>query len=159
MTTGEPWRLTGTLRVALPPAEAFGLFTARGEERWVEGWAPRFPGPVDDDTAPGVVWETGSASGPPDHPDGAGPGEHTIWLVLDTEPGRRIRYARVTPHDRAGTVEVTLADAPDGGSDVTVTYVLTALTPAADEALAAFAADYDDFLAGWATLIERHLAS
>jgi hypothetical protein len=146
MTTGRPWRLTGALHVPLPPAEAFRLFTASGEQRWVEGWEPRFPGPVDDDTAPGTVWETGHA------------GEHTIWLVLDSDPGRRVSYARVTPHDRAGTVTVELAEAADGGSDVTVTYVLTALTDAADEALATFAAGYAEFLTGWATAIEAHLS-
>jgi len=147
MTTGRPWRLTGTLHVSLPPAEAFPLFTARGEQRWVEGWEPRFPGPVDDDTTPGVVWETAHA------------GEHTIWLVLDSDPGRRVSYARVTPHDRAGTVTVELADAVDGGSDVTVTYVLTAFTEAADAALADFATGYDGFLAGWQAAMERYLTT
>ncbi|MBG0829921.1 hypothetical protein HS041_19320 [Planomonospora sp. ID67723] len=53
-------KLTGTLTVPLPPEEAFHLFTARGEERWVEGWRPRFPVPVEDDTAPGTVFETGA---------------------------------------------------------------------------------------------------
>jgi len=147
MTTGRAWRLTGTLHVPLPPAEAFPLFTARGEQGWVDGWEPRFPGAVDDDTAPGVVWETLHA------------GEHTIWLVLDSDPGRRIRYARVTPHDRAGTVTVELRDAAAGGSDVTVTYVLTAFTDAADEALAAFATGYDGFLAGWQAAMQRYLAT
>jgi hypothetical protein len=145
MTTGRPWRLTGELHVPLPPAEAFPLFTARGEQRWVEGWEPRFPGPVDDDTAPGVVWETVHA------------GEHTIWLVLDSDPGRRVSYARVTPRDRAGTVTVELAEAADGGTDVTVGYVLTAFTDAADASLSTFAAGYTRFLAGWATAIEAHL--
>ena len=110
-----------------------------------QGWEPRFPGRVEDDTAPGVVWETGHA------------GEHTIWLVLDSDPGRRVSYARVTPHDRAGTVTVEVAEAADGGSDVTVTYVLTAFTDAADEALSTFAAGYAEFLTGWATAIDAHL--
>lgn len=143
MTVGRPWRLTGGLRVALPPGQAFVLFTARGEQRWVVGWEPRFPGPVADDTEPGVVWETGD----------------TIWVVLHRDPGRRISYARVTPGDRAGTVTVSLAEAPDGGSDVTVTYVLTALTDAADAALAEFAAGYDEFLASWSAAIATHLGS
>jgi hypothetical protein len=146
MTTGRPWRLSGDLHVGLPPAEAFPLFTARGEERWVEGWAPRFPGPVEDDTAPGVVWETRQGD------------EHTIWLVLDSDRGRRVSYARVTPHDRAGTVTVELAEAADGGSDVTVTYVLTALTDEADASLSTFAAGYTEFLTGWATAIDTHLS-
>jgi hypothetical protein len=146
VTAGEPRRLTGRLHVALPPDQAFRLFTARGEEGWSEGWRPRFPGPVEDDAAPGVVWETG---------DGAAT---TTWLVLDSEPGRRVRYARVTPGDRAGTVAVGLTEAA-GGSDVEVTYVLTALTDEADRALGDFAAGYAGFLAGWQEAVARHLAA
>jgi hypothetical protein len=137
--------------VALPPAEAFRLFTARGEESWAEGWRPRFPGPVADDAAPGVVWQTG---------DGAAT---TTWLVLDSEPGRHVRYARVTPGDRAGTVAVTLTEAEPGtaggGSDVEVSYLLTALSDAAGDALDDFAAGYDAYLAGWQAAIARHLAT
>ena len=41
--TGTQRRLTGRIQVALPPGEAFRLFTPRGEEEWVHGWQPRFP--------------------------------------------------------------------------------------------------------------------
>jgi hypothetical protein len=146
-------RMTGRLSVALPPAAAFRLFTARGERDWVPGWEPRFAGDLDedaDDTAPGVVWETGRAGDEHD--------PHTIWLVIDSDPGRRVSYARVTPGGRAGTVTVALAEAP-GGSDVEVTYAMTALTPAAGAELAAFAAGYADFLRSWETAIAAHLAA
>jgi hypothetical protein len=139
-------RMTGHLSVALPPATAFRLFTARGEQDWVPGWEPRFAGDVDDDTAPGVVWETG-------HGD-----EHTIWLVVDRDPGHRVSYARVTPGSRAGTVTVVVSEAP-GGSDVEVTYAMTALTGVAAGQLDEFAAGYDEFLATWQTMIAAHLAS
>src|SRR5436305_397346 len=46
--------LTGRLTVDLPPAEAYELFTPRGEERWVPGWRPRFPA-AGDAGAGGVV--------------------------------------------------------------------------------------------------------
>ncbi|MEU8121168.1 hypothetical protein AB0C21_20865 [Spirillospora sp. NPDC049024] len=36
--SGVRHRLTGRITVPLPPAEAFPLFTARGERRWVPGW-------------------------------------------------------------------------------------------------------------------------
>ena len=141
--------MTGRLSVALPPAEAFRLFTASGERDWVPGWEPRFAGDVDDDTAPGVVWETG---GPGDEH-----GEHTIWLVVDGDPGHRVRYARVTPGSRAGTVTVVVTAAP-GGSNVEVTYEMTALTPDAGRRLEEFAAGYDEFLREWETAIAEHLA-
>ncbi|MCW6008865.1 SRPBCC family protein [Micromonospora sp. CPCC 205371] len=133
--------MTGRLHVALPPDQAFRLFTARGEEEWVAGWRPHFPVPTDDDTAPGTVFVT----------------DRTTWVVLDRTVGRHIRYARVVPAISAGTVSVTLhpadAGAPDGGagggSDVAVTYDLTALTDAAGRDLDAFAAGYPDFLRSW----------
>jgi len=139
-------RMTGRLSVALPPATAFRLFTARGEQDWVPGWEPRFAGDVEDDTVPGVVWETG-------HGD-----EHTIWLVVDSEPGHRVSYARVTPASRAGTVTVEVTEAP-GGSDVEVTYAMTALTEQAGRQLDAFASGYTEFLAAWETSIAALLAS
>ena len=98
MTTTR--RLSGRIRVRLPPAEAFRLFTPRGEQDWAHGWHPRFPAPAPDDTEPGTVFETSAH------------GQHTIWLVTDRHPGKRISYARVTPGDQAGTVSVTLRIAP-----------------------------------------------
>jgi hypothetical protein len=134
-----PQRLTGRIRVGLPPAEAFRLFTPRGEQDWVHGWDPRFPSPVFDDTEPGTVFAT------------SGHGQHTIWVVTDRQAGRYISYARMTPGDRAGTVTVTLIPAGQHGetSDVEVTYQLTALADAAQPALREFADDYPAFLQSW----------
>lgn len=129
-------RLTGSIDVALPPAQAFRLFTPRGEQDWVDGWAPHFPDEVDDDTKPGTVFETDAH------------GEHTVWVVLDSEPGRAISYARTTVGSRAGTVSVSLREAP-GGSSVTVSYDLTALSESGRAELDAFAAGYPDFLKSW----------
>jgi hypothetical protein len=80
-------------------------------------------------------------------------GEHTIWLVLDREPGRRMSYARVTPSSRAGTVSVALEDAGDGSSNVAVTYAMTALSPDGDRQLKEFATGYPDFLRSWESAI------
>ena len=98
-------RLTGRIRVPLPPVEAFRLFTPRGEQDWAHGWDPRFPAPSPDDTQPGTVFETSAH------------GQHTIWLVTDRQPGKRISYARVTPGDQAGTVTVSLSAAGLFGGD------------------------------------------
>ncbi len=140
--SGTRRRLTGRIQVALPPAEAFHLFTPRGEQDWAHGWDPRFPVPAADDTEPGTVFETSAH------------GQHTIWLVTGRETGRRISYARVTPGDQAGTVTVTVS--PDGQhgpvgqhSEVEVTYELTALTSLADRKLAQFADGYPAYLQSW----------
>ncbi|GIH93742.1 SRPBCC family protein [Planobispora siamensis] len=141
-------RLTGTITVPLPPQEAFRLFTARGEEDWVDGWHPRFPVPVEDDTEPGTVFETRTH------------GETTVWVVLGRLRGRSISYARVTPGSRAGTVAVALEPAGEPGrhSRVTITYDLTPLTDAAARELREFADGYPAFLTSWQSAIEAWLS-
>jgi hypothetical protein len=141
-TNGQ--RLTSRIKVALPPAEAFRLFTPRGEQDWVHGWQPRFPAPAPDDTEPGTVFETRAH------------GEHTIWVVTDRQPGKSICYARVTPGELAGTVTVIITDA-GGHSEVEVTYQLTALTPTADHHLREFADGYPVYLRSWQDAIATWL--
>jgi hypothetical protein len=119
----------GQVRVTLPPDEAIELFTPEGERVWAAGWDPSYPG--DDDG----VFVTGA----------------TTWVTVE-RGARSRRYARVTPGVQAGTVSVRCE--PDGDDTIaTVGYALTALGPEAD--LAAFAAEYDEFLAGW----EREIAA
>jgi hypothetical protein len=141
MSDGPEWRLTGRLRVGLAPEEAFRLFTPLGEQEWVPGWRPRFPVPVGDDTVPGTVFQTGAE------------GETVTWIVLEADRPRHIRYARVAPHLSAGTVAVTLGRA-EGGSEVTVTYELTALNEPARPQLGAFAAEFPAYLRSWQDAIE-----
>jgi Polyketide cyclase / dehydrase and lipid transport len=142
----ETRRLTGRLHVGLPPSEAFRLFTPRGEQDWAHGWQPHFPAPAPDDTEPGTVFET------------AAHGQHTIWTVTERERGCRMSYARVTPGHQAGTVTVRLTAAGDG-SEVEVTYQLTALSDAAGPHLAGFADGYDAYLRSWEEDIAALLAT
>jgi hypothetical protein len=134
--TGTQQRLTGRIQVALPPAEAFRLFTPRGEQDWAHGWHPSFPAPAPDDAEPGTVFETSAHD------------QHTIWLVTDRQPGKRISYARVTPGDQAGTVTITISAAGQH-SEVEVTYQLTALTGPASRNLREFADGYPAYLQSW----------
>lgn len=132
---------TGVVPVALPPQEAFSLFTAHGEREWADGWDPRFPAEVEDDAVAGTVFETAQ----------------TIWIVIAAEPARFISYARVTPGDRAGTVTVELAPAPDATTLAQVTYELTALSRDGSHALLEFEANYDAFLRHWRDAIDTAL--
>jgi Polyketide cyclase / dehydrase and lipid transport len=143
-TSSTQCQLTGRLTVALPPDQAFHLFTPRGEQDWVPQWRPTFPIPADDATTPGTVFETHAH------------GQTITWVVVDRTWGRRIRYVRVIPHANAGTVTVTLDDA-DGQSDVTVTYELTALTDDANQHLQEFAERYPAFLQSWQDAIAASL--
>lgn len=140
------YRLTGAFTLNLVPEKAFHLFTPRGERAWAAGWEPLFPVPTEDDSAPGTVFETNAH------------GVRTTWVVVDSVPPGRIRYAQLRPDERAGTVEVELAER-DGGTEVTVTYHLTPLTDAAAPELEHFAAGYPAFLAGWPAAIATQMDS
>ena len=152
---GSAVRLTGRIRVELPPDEALRLFTPRGEQDWVAGWSPRFPVAATDDGEPGTVFETDAH------------GATTTWLVLAREPGRHISYARVTPGERAGTVSVTIHGSGGHGSgdhssgdhsEVEVTYALTALSGGAVPGRREFADGSPAFLRSWQDAIAAWLS-
>ena len=135
----------GEVAVALPPDEAFPLFTARGELLWVPGWQPDFVHPPSGELELDQVWLTGAGE------------ELTHWLVagLDRER-RRVEYARITPGSRLGRVIVEVSPAP-GGAVAAVRYVMTALSPAGNEVLAQLEAGYGEMMAKWAELVAAYL--
>jgi hypothetical protein len=136
-------RRSRSIRVALPPGEAIRLFTPVGERDWVEGWDPQFPaGESGDGSEPGKVFTT-EAHGP-----------FTVWVAVDREADR-VRYARVTPGVWAGTVEVRLGAADDGGTTAEVTYDLTALSDEGERELREFEASYDAEIGEWERLIAQ----
>jgi hypothetical protein len=139
--------LSDAFELPLARGAAFRLFMARGEELWVPGWTPRFPVLAADDLEVGTVWLTRD-----DHD------RTTTWIVLDCDPGARVRYARIAEAWTAGTVTVTLTDASDG-CRVNVGYDLTAVVPDAAAELARFADDYGAYLGSWRQAILDHLAS
>jgi polyketide cyclase/dehydrase/lipid transport protein len=135
-------RLTGSFDVALPPQEAFTLFTPEGERSWAHGWDPEYPNPPGDVAAAGLVFLTRHGE------------QVTTWVVVAAEPGRAITYAQVIAGERAGLISVGCLPAATG-TTVTVSYELTALAPQADAGLRRFAAGYAEFLAHW----ERAIAA
>jgi hypothetical protein len=126
---------TVAIRVDLPRAEAMALFTADGERRWAHGWDPHHPDPARRE-GPGAVFVT-AHSDPP-----------TTWVMVDQQQ-RAVRYTRVTPGVVAGTVAVEVTRDDERATHVAVTYDLTALSPAGEQWLTAFAADYDADIASW----------
>jgi hypothetical protein len=134
------------ITVALPLTDAMTLFTPEGERSWVgrDGWDPQYPAPSRTAGA-GAVFTTQHQ------------GRLTIWVIVDQEPDR-IRYARVTPHGLAGTVEVRVQSGSRAGTAVRVTYDLTALADAAIDELAGFAAGYHAWIDTWASDIAESLA-
>jgi len=109
-------RQKGSFELAVAASEAFDLFTAEGERRWVAGWEPSILSTCGAQE-PGAVFLT-------DHN-----GESTIWTVIAADrTAGRLLYSRVSPGRRAGTVEVQIKACGDG-STITVSYDQTALGP------------------------------
>ncbi len=133
-------RRTGTVTLSAPLARAFDLFTPLGERAWAPGWEPRFHFPASGEACSGAVFST--------HGDD---GRETLWVIVDWQPERhRVRYARVTPGRRAGTVEVSCTEGPRGTTLATVTYELVALTPEGDADLATWTESwYAGYLEEW----------
>jgi hypothetical protein len=133
----------GTLRVAAAPHHAFQLFTAPGERLWIDDWDPAVLRGANG-RAKGSVFVTRAG------------GDTAYWVVVDyDEHGLHARYARIAPGTHAGTVDVLARRDGAGGTEVEVTYELTALTDEGNRQLAAFDAPaYADMLAGWERRIE-----
>ena len=144
MTAPRTWQ-QGSFALPLPTSEAFDMFTAEGERRWVAGWEPVILSGCGA-TKPGAVFLT-------DHG-----GEHTVWTVLEADRAAgRLAYSRVSPGRRAGTVQVRLV--PNGaGTRVDVAYDLTSLGGDGDQAVRAMdEAGFKRMLEEWERLIRAAL--
>ena len=130
---------TGRFTLPIPPEAAFPFFSAEGERLWVTGWEPvPLHAPDGDLAVAGAVFSTAVG------------GELTLWLVLEFDRVRRVaRYARFTPGSRLGTVTVRCV-AEAGGTEVTVTYEMTSLSPEGAATLEAMTPEeYAGSLASW----------
>lgn len=126
----------------LPPDRAITLFTPRGEEAWVPGWAPAYVDPPGGETTEGMIFSTG---------DGA-----TWWTCLRWDPPGLVRYLRLTPGRKVARVEVRCIAARDG-CRAHVSYDWFGLSPEGTAEISAitqqtFAAEID----GWRALILRN---
>ena len=141
----RPVVASGIFELSVPPDEAFPLFTAAGEERWIDDWRPTYLGPKEPQSK-GLVFITGSAA------------ERTIWTVLETDRAKgRLAYSRVTPESRAGIVEVELL-ARGKGTAVKVTYTMTALSSETSTHLHQFAPKrFPTMLEEWRKMINGAL--
>jgi hypothetical protein len=102
----------------------------------VQGWEPKFPCTGTPETDPGTIFVTGHR------------GRRCIWTVVRCETGRTIEYATVTPEEQAGLITVTCQASP-AGTEATVSYDVTALSPRANGQVGRFANDFPSFLHHW----------
>lgn len=138
----------GSLRVALPPEQAFELFTAAGEVHWAPGWRPRYVTPPDGSPVPGGIWLTGEGR------------DEVIWRVERFDrTSHHAEYLRVTPASRVAVVQVR-CEADGAHSLVSVTYRVIALTDDGRRWLEGFTAEsYAGMMREWEGLIAGYLAS
>lgn len=126
---------------------AFPLFTPLGEIAWIPGWDPTFVFPEDGRTGPGLVWTT-------EH------GENfTLWSCLDWQPeAHRVRYVRIVPARMLALLTVACRVAGPGRTEVVVSHVMTALTPAGEAEFASMtAASYAETIEGWRRMAQTWL--
>ena len=125
-------QLTGSFILPAPIEQVMPLFTAEGERAWAPGWDPTYADSSVHEV--GQVWTT---DGPP----------ATTWVTVQAD-NTCVRYARVAVDDSAGLVTVSCAPSTDS-TTVTVSYDLSALSPAGEQRLSTFASSYDDMLEHW----------
>lgn len=129
--------------VDAPVDRACRYFTPAGEELWVDGWRPTYVNPGDGRTQAGMVFITGQGD------------ELTIWTLVDFDPvAHHLRYVRCTPASRTSVVEVRCTALDASRTEVQVSYSLTALNGAGEQAIAAFEGDrFAAMIDGWARQI------
>ena len=138
---------SGVVPMALPFAEAFPLFNAVGEQRWVAGWDPRYVYPVEACAGEGVVFQTTKT----------GMGTAT-WVQTAHEPSLgTASFVYVIPNHHVAIVNVDVAPDGEDRSRASVRYRMTSLSSDADGFVQAFGETFEDNMAHWAEAIQRHI--
>jgi hypothetical protein len=140
-----PLSRTQSFHLDAPCARAFPMFTPLGERAWAPGWEPELLSGNEDR---GSVFRTRAH------------GVETLWIVADYRPAEgRVSYARLKQGSNFGIVDVECREAK-GGSEVTVSYTLTGVTPEGDASVREFldAAHYDAFIREWRDAIGNALS-
>jgi hypothetical protein len=140
-----PLSQTSSFMVQAPCARLMPLFTAQGERAWAPGWEPEL---LSGGTARGSVFRTRT----PEH--------ETVWTVSEYRPDQgRVSYVRIAQGSNMGLVDVSCRSVPAGGSEVTVTYTLTGLTPEGEAFVREFLEPkrYGDYIGEWRDAIAAHL--
>lgn len=135
------------MAMALSAEEAFPLFSAEGERRWVAGWNPRYVHPVEPGAGEGVVFQTIR--------NDAG---IATWVQTRYEPAAGLAsFVYVVADHHAAMVDVGVTPDGESRSRASVTYRMTSLSRDADDFVRAFAEAFEDFLAHWAEAIQHHI--
>jgi Polyketide cyclase / dehydrase and lipid transport len=134
-----------SFEIPAAPEAAFPLFTPDGRARWGRLQPLILHRPADG-------WQGAVFRFPTHH------GQPGTSVVADyDEAGRRIRYVTFLPESEAWEMEIRVEPSPRG-SEVTVTYRVTALTESANaDVTEFFERDFASAIDRWAPAIERTL--
>jgi len=135
-----------TFHLDAPLSQVFPLFTALGEKAWAPGWEPELLSGREDR---GSVFRTVH-------------GHHeTTWIVVDYRPAEgRVSYARLAQGSNMGLVDVQCTASPAGGTEISVRYTLTGITPHGQAFVREFLdpEHYSRMIAEWRAATARALA-
>src|SRR5438046_3013065 len=107
---------TAAFDLNVSPDEAFPLFGPDREGDWAWGWQPKPVYPAEIRAEEGAVFKTDQH------------GEEVVWVISRYEPEQgHIEYTTFRHADRMGLVSIQVS-AQEGGSQVEVTYIFTALS-------------------------------
>ena len=137
---------TGVVRMALSAPEAFPLFDAEGERRWVAGWDPWYVHPAESGVGEGAVFQTRKDAG------------IATWVQTRHDPaGGLASFVYVLADHHVAMVDVGVSPDGDGRSRASVKYRMTSLSSDADDFVREFAEGFDDFMVHWEEAIQRHI--
>ncbi len=138
-----------SLKVALPAAQAFHLFTPEGEKKWAEGWAPRYLNSSNGAPHAGLVFVTSHG------------GHETVWTMTRHEPaGGIVEYVRSSPGAWHAIIRVALKASSKAAAVATVTYEYTGLSDEGNEYVRKMDdRRYAEFIGSWESAITKSLAA
>ncbi|MDE2972334.1 MAG: hypothetical protein OXU35_08495 [Acidobacteriota bacterium] len=137
----------GVVAMALSAGEAFPLFSAEGERRWVAGWNPRYPHPAGSCAGEGAVFQTTHRGG-----------RTATWVQTRHEPAAgAASFVYVVPDHHTAIVDVVVTPDGEGRSKALVTYRMTSLSSGGDDFVRAFGETFEDTMAHWGEAIQRHV--
>ena len=139
-------RFQFVVRAALDTATA--LFAPEAERGWAGAeWRPQFVYPQPAADVPGAVFTI--EQGP----------HKAVWINTRFDlAGGRMQYVSFVPETMVSAIDVRLTSLDPSTTSVEVTYVRTALEPAANERVEALGASDREKGSHWQQAIERYLA-
>ena len=149
MDTGERVHVekAGVVAMALSAEEAFPLFSAEGERRWVAGWDPRYPYPAQAGAMEGLVFQT-------THRDG----RTATWIQMRHDPAAgSASFVYVIPDHHTAIVDVVVTPDGEHRSQASVKYRMTSLSSGGDDFVRAFGETFEGTMAHWGEAIQRHV--